>query len=706
MDDIFELIKNKNFIELENILNNNNNNNINLDIYDKNYNYLIHYLINYNQINLIKIILKHNIRLDILDTDGRTILFYPIKYNYNEILDLFLDYNKNIIGISIIDIKDNLGNTALHYAVIFNNIYIIKKLIEYNADPLIINNDYDNVFQLSIKYDRNDILEYLIDKNVPLNFISSTGETFLQIAISYQNYNICKLILNKKKCLINNQEKEYGLSALHQISIQSNIELTREIINNGANINLQDYYGNTPLIYIIYENNLDFINFFISYDINYNLTNIDGNTPLHVILIDNYNIDQKIFNKIIINTDLTIQNNLGKTCIHLLLEKNIFIDYLDILETKELNIFIKDNNNIDCYDIIIKKKNKKYIFDIVINSYYNLLKKNNMKWSKEKITKYIKNKKIIPTINNSIITINNGTIIDNNTINNNVITLDNGILVNFCSYTGSTIDILFGLIFLYSQFKKEELNILINDPLIKNDLLLDYYKKIGINFNYKLDFINFEIIWSFQTIFFPVNFEESMNKLIKKSKFIIIPIGIETSNGSHANIIFYDVKNKLIERFDPNGANEPINMNYNSILLDKLILNKFNKIDEYIKYRSPNKFLPVIGFQIIETFNNKCKKIGDPNGFCGIWCIWWIYQKMKNYKIDSSKLSIDLIKQIKYENINFKDLIRNFSKNVTNIRDTFLQKYKLNINDWISEKYNDELLIKINNDICNNYTKF
>lgn len=701
MDNIFELIKNKNFIELENLLNNDNDN-VDLDIYDKNNNYLIHYLINYNQINLIKIVLKQNIRLDILDTDGRTILFYPIKYNYTEILDLFLDYNKNIIGISIIDIKDNLGNTALHYAVIFNNLYIIKKLIENNADPLIINNDNDNIFQLSIKYDRTDILEYLINRNFPLNFISSTGESFLQIAISYQNYNICHLILSKKKCLINNQEKEYGLSALHQISIQSNIELTREIINNDADINLQDYYGNTPLIYIIYENNINFVNFFTSYDINYNLTNIDGNTPLHIILIDNYNINENILKKIIINTDLTIQNNLGKTCIHLLLEKNIFIDYLDILETKELNIFIKDNNNIDCYDIIIKKKNKKYIFDIIINSYYYLLKKNNMEWSKEKIRKYIKNKKNIPTINNSVITLDNSTM----KLDNSMMKLDNGILVNFCSYTGSTIDILFGLIFLYSSFKKDDLNILINDPLIKNDLLIDYYKKIGINFNYKLDFINFEIIWSFQTIFFPVNFEENINKLIKKSKFIIIPIGIETSHGSHANIIFYDVKNKLIERFEPNGANEPINMNYNSILLDKLILNKFNKIDEYIKYKSPNKFLPVIGFQIIETFNNKCKKIGDPNGFCGIWCIWWIYQKMENYKIDSAKLSIDLIKQIKYKNINFKDLIRNFSKNVTNMRDTFLEKYRLNINDWISEKYNDELLIKINNDICHNYAKF
>lgn len=680
MNKLFELIIDKNFEELKEYIINNDT--INFDIYDKNNNYLIHYLINYNLIDIIKILLNRNIRLDILDTDGRTILFYPIKYNYINILDLFLDSDKNIIGISVFDIKDNLGNTALHYAVILNNLYIVQKLIDHGSDILIINNEGDNILQICIKYNRTDILQYLINRNISLEFISKSGETFLQIAISYQNYNIVKLIL-KRNCIINHQEYEYGLTALHQLVIQSNIELTKELIDHGANINIQDYYGNTPLIYIIHETNIDFINFFITYDINYNLTNIEGNTALHIIL-EKKNINKEILIKFIIKTDLTIQNNQGKTCIHLLLERNLFMEYSDILVKKELNIFIKDNNSIRGYDLIINNKEQNYIFKIIIDSYYNLLKT----WSIDKIQDYIKNKQIVPTI-----------------INNNISIDNTDLLIKYCSYTGSTIDILFGLIYLYTKFKKLGLNILINKSLIKNDQLLGYYKSIGIDFNYKLDFINFEIIWSFQTIFFPLDFEENIKILIQKSKFIIIPIGIETSKGSHANILFYDVKNKFVERFEPNGANEPININYNSSLLDKLILIKFKKIDEYIKYKSPNTFLPVIGFQIIESYNNNCKKIGDPNGFCGIWCIWWVYQKMKNYNIESSKLSLELIKQIKYMNINFKDLIRNFSKNITDLRDTFLLKYNLDINDWISGKYDDKLLLKINNDIFNNYHK-
>ena len=37
--------------------------------------------------------------------------------------------------------------------------------------------------------------------------------------------------------------------------------------------------------------------------------------------------------------------------------------------------------------------------------------------------------------------------------------------------------------------------------------------------------------------------------------------------------------------------------------------------------------------------------------------------------------------------------------------ETFLSKYNLDINDWISGKYDNKLLLKINNDIFNNYHK-
>jgi len=116
-------------------------------------------------------------------------------------------------------------------------------------------------------------------------------------------------------------------------------------------------------------------------------------------------------------------------------------------------------------------------------------------------------------------------------------------------------------------------------------------------------------------------------------------------------------------------------------------------------------YLPVIGFQIIENFNEiKCKRIGDPDGFCGIWCIWWAYQKLQNYKINSKILCLELIKEIKYKNINFKELIRNFSKNITKLRDGYLKKFNLDINDWVSGNYNEDILIHLDKIICDNYS--
>ena len=83
---IFNLIKKQKFKKLNKYLLNNIN--INLDIKDENYNYLIHYIIIYNQIEILNILFNRNIRIDILDIDGRSILYNPIRYNYIEILKM------------------------------------------------------------------------------------------------------------------------------------------------------------------------------------------------------------------------------------------------------------------------------------------------------------------------------------------------------------------------------------------------------------------------------------------------------------------------------------------------------------------------------------------------------------------------------------------------------------------------------------------
>jgi len=721
MSDIFTIIKLKDFKKLKKIIEDDIDIDLNI-IFNKNY--LIHYILLYEQYEILDIILKRNIRLDILDANGKNILYIPIKMNNIKELEMLLEYNNKLIGISIIDIKDNMGLTALHYCVIFNNYDCFILLFNHNADPLIIDNHGNNIIDLCLQYKHsisNKILLYLIDK-INLNFLSKNNETILQLALIYKNFELLNILIDKNinnqekkyelninnqdkkyELNINNQEKEHGLTLLHQSVINNYLLITEKILSNNGDANIQDFYGNTPLMYAFTYKLIEQIKILINYT-NLNLSNLNGETSLHILLknLNKYNNDDIII--LLNNTDLNIQDSNGNTCLHYIINNKLLEKYSNILETKLLNIFIKNNQNISCYDLI---KNDKKKIQIIINSFYNYLQNNKNKllidweiWCSKEETRKLKKldtNKCKDYIYNIIIKENRSIpkLKDYNLI------LDNGIFVNTCFYTGSPIDILFGLVFLYNKFKNNNLMLLIDYPLTSNPELENYFKSLGINYNYKLDFCNFEINWSYQKLITPTYFDFELKKKIKNNGYLIIPLGIETSFGSHANILFYDIKNKIIERFEPNGANYPKDFYYNPILMDNLLELKFKTIDPNIKLVKPTEYLPVIGFQMLENINNKCKKIGDPNGFCGVWCIWWIYHKIKNIDIPSKELAEKLIINIKYQNIDFKTIIRNFSKNITDIRDDFLQSYKLDINDFIVGNYDDNILNKLEKDIIN-----
>lgn len=49
-----------------------------------------------------------------------------------------------------------------------------------------------------------------------------------------------------------------------------------------------------------------------------------------------------------------------------------------------------------------------------------------------------------------------------------------------------------------------------------------------------------------------------------------------------------------------------------------------------------------------------------------------------------------LLKTARLNNLSFKKLIRRYSKNIIQLRDTVFHKAKLNINDWVNEIYTEE----------------
>jgi ankyrin repeat protein len=712
--EVFNLIKNNNFDQVYKLISTGKLKK--LDFRDSNFNYFIQYIVNFNQFKILELIVnltkteKVDFRVDIIDTDGRSILYNCIKYNYISVLNLLIEYNKTHIGISILDIKDRLGLTALHYSVIFNNEEAFIILLTNGADPYSVTKDGANVFTLGLMYKRNQMINYLLDNKYQTNFVTHNGETLLQIAINYQNSQIIDKLLNTEINL-NNISSDFGLGVLHQSIILDNYELFKKLLDKNIDINQTDFYGNSPLHYILIDKRINYIDhIFNKPELKFNLSNINGDIPLHILLdsdIDWLDLPEYIINKIFMESDLNIQNNQGHTCFMKIINNDLVHKFKSILTIKPLIYFMEDSMGPLTDDVLT----------ILVDSFYNQIKLNKkellLDWEKWCSTdSFDKLKTIIKTngITNSeqicklkikeIIVKEKRTLPKLSNIN---INFDNGIFINNCYYTGSPIDILFGLILLNQDFKSKGLGIILDYPLTVNTNLELYYKKIGLDYPYKLDFSNIEIIWSFQKIFYPSYFDDEISVKLKESKYITIPIGIETSVGSHANILFWDVQNKIVERFEPNGSNFPIGLNYNPELLDNLLENKFKQFEPNLQYYAPKTYLPPISFQMLENLETpKCKKIGDPNGFCGVWCIWWVYQRMLN--IDNATLNVNniadqMIKWIKFDNQSFKNIIRNFSKKITSIRDEYLKKFSRDINDWIVGNYTKLTLDALEKDI-------
>lgn len=719
-EEIFNLVKNNKFDELFNLIKENNN--IDLDIQDKNYNYLINFLATFNKYDIIEYILKHNrCRIDILDIENKSILYTTIRLNYNKLTNLLLEYDSKNIGIKLIDIQDYNGQAPLHYTCIFNNFSIFKTIYQLNPDITLKDNEGNNIYLMLLKYNRNDIFKYLfkLEYNKNLTNISLKNLdniNILQQAIIFENNDIINFILEYQLPyeFINNQDNEYGLTALHQSIILNNSNIFLKLIDKGGDLNITDYLGNTILHYILIEKNYDMLIITKNKNISKNLyqvSNLNGLTPLHILIKNNTTEDILEYLEIFIrNTNLNIQNNEGDTIVHQLVKTNIWKNenIKLILKEKNINLFIKNKQNKTPFDLI---ENKEFI-KIVELSYYNMLKNTNKDeliedWEIYCSDNDLKNMRKMIKINNNediktfcLKKINKVILgkkrslpyIKNNFIIDYFSDVDN---IQNCFYTGSSLDILVGL--LYTKKTFNNISLLLDYPLINNDKLFDYYKNVGIKLHFKLDFMNIEIVWIYQKIIYPTYFRsiilKKINEINEITDLLIIPLGIELSEGSHANMIIIDPKRKTIERFEPNGKNNPHQLYYNPDLLDNILKNNFGQILPSFKYLSPKEYLPVVGFQLIEILeDNFCKKLGDPNGFCAVWCVWWVHQKIKFRNMDSGKLAESLIENIKLTNKGFKKLIRNFSKKIVLERDELLKNYNLTIDEWVLNLYSDEVL--------------
>lgn len=728
INSLFMYIRNHEWTKFKNTIKENKSVDLN---FRQNGKYLITYAINYNKIDIVKFLFENGSKYDIIDDNGRSIIYIPIKHKYTELIDIILEYSQKQIGLDIVNIRDNNNNIPIHYAIKYNDTQTVIKLIKLNSNLLLYDNKGYNSLHIAIKMNNYNIIKHIINNISNINNKTKNGETSLHISINY-NYTQTILLLLHNKADPNILDNINNFTSLHYAVGWNNVYIVKKLLEYKADPSIQDIYGNIPLVYSIKENYMQIFDILINTNINVNQWNVDGRIVLHEILY-NYTPKTKYFiDKVIPLSNLLIQDKDGNSCLHLLIIHNIWEDYIDILKKKKINIFSKNSNNKtvidyiyphDIHDVIKLHKYNKFL-DIVVESYLFQLKKEK-KWKTEldkicsrefsKLT-VDERKKLDNIKNNKDMIIKCKKLIYNKLLDNIKLYLNNKCtfcsysyplkydtcniklseytMIDVCTFTGSLLDILFGMIHIIQTHKNVCGSLDIN--IKPNDTLCDFYKSLGLNMNGNCRFLNFEMVWVEFKLYTVHNYNEIFNRCVKSdTRFIIIPLGIELSNGSHSNYLLYDKSIKEIERFEPHGGTTPVGFNYNSELLDSILTRYFKNIDKDIKYISPIEYIPKIGFQIMESYETEKTRIGDPKGFCALWCIWYVEHRVTYYDLDRKTLIKELFKTISTDSISYKNMIRNYSRNIIQQRDIILKEIDIDINDWLNNNYTNNQLDNI-----------
>jgi ankyrin repeat protein len=683
---IFELITIQKWDAVEEIL----KKNVDPDIRDSAGNYLIHLLIYHNQIKLLEILLKLNPRLDIIDSDGKQICYLPIRYNQISILKLLLEYNNNSYGIDVTNFRDLDHHSALFYCIKFNSPNSAKLILEYGG-RLTTTDKYKNTpLHAACLQGKEELVKLFSNYYPEINqFINYENKIPLHNSIISNNLNIVKIIIKNNTDLIKIQDINDRTSLMYAIELEYN-NILDELISTLSEVELkeilelQDTNGNTHYhLAIKYNINLDkFLN--PSIEVSKKI-NIDGNTILHLLLINNLT---NYFPDILVKSSFLVQNNDNNTVLHYLLPEK-WKNYKHILENKKISLFLKNKNGVSPYDMLISSENYNDFEPILIKSYYNQLVNNpEDEYINEWETKCSKKKIDINQCKSNIKdNIKNGISYPEKKKNYciNITTKS----VSSASFTGITLDIIGGLLLLKNLTKNKFVSSLSLPNIIDNVNVSDFYVNNRI---IRSDFLNFEIIWSYQTIFFPSGLDKLFINFLsdKKTRYFVIPIGIELAQGSHANMLLYDRTHNILERFEPDGSKPPNGFYYFPDELDTYIYQYFTPlIKSTFEYAKPLNSIPRVSFQRYEIFESN-NKLSEPRGYCGAWCSWYIYQRIRT-GIKMKKLIPKLLQKIRSSNVKFKQIVRNYASMMADVRDTLLKNNKLTLDDWFNTISHDDL---------------
>jgi len=216
------------------------------------------------------------------------------------------------------------GLTPLHIAAANNHPELVKFLIENNADVNAVDKKTGQTpFMYAVNNFAFDVLEMLITPNLNEKIKDNLNKTYLHYAARFTVSPIVEYFI-KKGLNVNARDNFDNTPLIDAVMMLSNEEeleyeddnlmLTsiRILLDNGADVNIQNYDGSTALHYAVDLGWMPLVKLLVERGANLNIQDEDGLAPLHCAVIQGYKeIAEYLLSK---GADKNLKTCEGDTC--------------------------------------------------------------------------------------------------------------------------------------------------------------------------------------------------------------------------------------------------------------------------------------------------------------------------------------------------------------------------------------------------------
>jgi len=255
-------------------------------------------------LEIIKYLIKRGISPNIVDFSNETIIYNAcrienlefMKYLKENNADINIDPETDIPILLLACSKKNLdivkflidngadinkpeyyGKTALIFAM--PNLEIVMYLVEHGADVNKADNNGITPLMYASMKGYYDIVEYLIENNAIIDFKSKYYGNAINMSVDDNNWRIYDY-LEKFDTVDKSINKITKYELLTDESLIGNLDMVKNYINKGYNINEVDNYGNTALMKASYNGHIEVVKYLVECGADIDIVNNDLYTAL------------------------------------------------------------------------------------------------------------------------------------------------------------------------------------------------------------------------------------------------------------------------------------------------------------------------------------------------------------------------------------------------------------------------------------------